>query len=63
MKERLKREYEEEINVLMEENNKLEDDYEEVKVKVRLNLIVDIFLFFEGFGVLISGVLRFGVWG
>lgn len=38
MKERLKREYEEEINVLMEENNKLEDDYEEVKVKVRLRI-------------------------
>lgn len=35
LKERLKREHEEEINALMEENNKLEDDYEEAKAKVR----------------------------
>ncbi|XP_052713019.1 putative leucine-rich repeat-containing protein DDB_G0290503 isoform X5 [Crassostrea angulata] len=34
MKERLKREHEEEINALMEENNKLEDDYEEAKAKL-----------------------------
>ena len=35
MKDRLKREHEEEINGLMEENNKLEDDFEEAKAKVR----------------------------
>nr|XP_022337051.1 trichohyalin-like isoform X2 [Crassostrea virginica] len=39
LKERLKQEHEEEINALMEENNKLEDDYEEAKSKLyKLNI-------------------------